>query len=83
MNIFKLIGAFGLLLISIGIITKERKRQDILYIIGGVCLEIYSIYLGDIIFIILQIIFTLAAIYDLALIQKKKASQAKQLSQHT
>lgn len=36
-----------------------------LYIIGGICLEIYSIYLHDLIFIILQIVFTLAAVYDL------------------
>jgi hypothetical protein len=65
MTIFKIIGAIGLILISIGIITKQRKRQDIFYIIGGLCLEVYSIYLGDVIFIILQIIFTIAAIYDL------------------
>lgn len=73
MDIFKFIGAAGLLLISIGIVTKQRKRQDFLYIIGGICLEIYSIYLGDIIFIILQIIFTLAAIYDVVKVQLKKA----------
>jgi hypothetical protein len=63
-SLFKLIGALGIVLISIGIITKSRKIQDIFYILGGICLEIYSIYLGDVIFIILQIIFTLAAIYD-------------------
>ncbi len=65
MSLFKIIGAVGLLLISSGIITKKRKTQDIFYILGGVCLEIYSIYLGDIIFIILQIIFILSAVYDL------------------
>lgn len=73
-DVFKLIGAAGLLLISVGIVTKKRKRQDALYIIGGVCLEIYSIYIGDVIFIILQIIFTLAAIYDFVKVQMKKVS---------
>ena len=73
-DVFKLIGAAGLLLISVGIVTKKRKRQDALYIIGGVCLEIYSIYIGDVIFIILQIIFTLAAIYDFVKVQMKKIS---------
>jgi hypothetical protein len=63
-GLFKLIGALGIVLISMGIITKRRKIQDVFYILGGICLEIYSIYLGDIIFIILQIIFTLAAVYD-------------------
>lgn len=68
-DIFKIIGALGIILISIGIITKKRKTQDIFYILGGLCLETYSIYIGDLIFIILQIIFTLVAIYDFAKIQ--------------
>lgn len=72
MNLFKIIGAAGLLLISIGIVTKGRKMQDALYVIGGLCLEAYSIYLGDVIFIILQIIFTLAAVYDLVKVGLKK-----------
>ncbi len=63
-NIFKYIGAAGILLISIGLLLRNRKHQDILYILGGVCLEIYSIHIRDTIFIILQIIFTLSAIYD-------------------
>lgn len=65
LNIFKIIGASGLILISVGIITKKRKIQNLYYILGGICLEIYSIYLRDVIFIILQIVFTLAATYDL------------------
>ena len=64
-TLFKLIGAAGLLLISVGIITKKRTQQDWLYIAGGLCLEAYSIYLGDLIFIILQLVFTAAAVYDL------------------
>ncbi len=72
MNIFKIIGAIGLLLISAGIIAKKRKVQDILYIFGGLFLEVYSIYVGDVIFIILQIVFTLAAIYDFVKIKFKK-----------
>lgn len=67
---FKIIGALGLILISIGIINKNRIKQDILYIIGGICLEIYSIYVGDWIFIVLQLFFTISAIYDLAKIKK-------------
>lgn len=72
MNIFKVIGAIGLLLIALGVITKDRKRQNILYILGGIGLEIYSIYLKDTIFIILQIVFTVASIYDLVRISKEK-----------
>jgi hypothetical protein len=63
-ELFKLVGAAGLLLISIGILTKERRRQDLFYIAGGLCLEAYSIYIGDIIFIILQLVFTFSAGVD-------------------
>ena len=72
MSIYKIIGALGLILISIGIVTKNRKNQDIFYVLGGLGLEIYSIYIRDVIFIILQIIFTLSAVYDLLRISKNK-----------
>ena len=64
-EIFKLIGVLGLILISVGIIIKKRRAQDVCYIIGGTCVGIYSFYLGDLIFIILQIIFIVFAIFDL------------------
>ncbi len=70
--LFKIIGALGIILISIGILQKKRKIQDIYYALGGVCLLTYSIYINDLIFIVLQIIFTLTAIYDLIKINEHK-----------
>lgn len=70
-NLFEFIGAVGLILISIGILIKKRLIQDIFYVVGGVCLEIYSIFIGNLIFIILQLIFTISAIVDLITIMKK------------
>ena len=61
---YKIIGALGLVLISYGILQK-RKPQDKLFIGGGVLLEIYSISIGDPIFIILQLVFVISAIWDL------------------
>ena len=77
MNFFELIGGLGIILISIGIIIKRRKAQDIFYICGGICLETYSIYIGDIIFIVLQIIFILAAVFDLIKVQLQKKDALK------
>ncbi len=68
-DIFKLVGALGIILIATGILIKKRERQDILFICGGVCLEIYSISISDAIFMILQAIFTFAAVYDLVKIK--------------
>lgn len=71
-NIYKIIAALGVVLLSIGIISKERINQNIFYIFGGLALEIYSIYIGDYIFIALQLIFILAAVYDLYKLKKIK-----------
>ena len=66
-NIFYFLGIIGLIMIIFGILIKNRNRKirDILYIFGGISLAVYSFYIKDIIFIILQIFFTLVAAYDL------------------
>ncbi|MEM4261180.1 MAG: hypothetical protein QXG00_08100, partial [Candidatus Woesearchaeota archaeon] len=62
-SIFKIVGIIGLILIIIGVIVRKRKERDYFYILSGVFLEIYSIFIGDIVFIILQAVFTLVVIY--------------------
>lgn len=68
-NLFQIIGAIGLILMAAGVLIKKRKTQDIFYFIGGCFLLTYSISIDSIIFIILQIIFSLAAIYDFIKLQ--------------
>lgn len=70
--IFETIGAIGLLLISVGLLARDRRRLYELDILGGILLEIYSVYIGDAIFITLQIVFTLAAIYGLVKAGRKR-----------
>jgi hypothetical protein len=57
-------GVLGLLIISCAILMHNRKHQDIAYIIGGILLEVYSIYIGDFVFITLQLFFVAIATYD-------------------
>ena len=64
MVIYQISGAIGLILIIAGILLKKRRNEDILYILGGLCLLSYSISIKDPIFIPLQIIFVIAAIFD-------------------
>jgi len=62
----QIFGIAGLIAIIIGIIYRSDKLIDeVCLIIGGVCLTVYSIYLGDVIFVILQVVFTVVAVYDL------------------
>lgn len=78
MNIFSIIAIIGLLSIIGGtslISSKKKIRKRYTYpllILGGICLEIYSIYLGDIIFIILQGIFIISSILGLIKINGKR-----------
>ena len=70
MDIYKIIGVLGLLLISIGVLT-QKKNEDLFYIFGGIFLLVYSIYIADYIFIVLQIVFTLSAIYHFVKLKTK------------
>jgi hypothetical protein len=64
-DLFKIVGILGIILISIGVMNKKRKTQDTYYLTGGILLELYSFHIRDIIFIIIQIIFILSVSYDL------------------
>tara|TARA_B100000315_G_C14477151_1_gene541178 strand:+ start:697 stop:915 length:219 start_codon:yes stop_codon:yes gene_type:complete len=70
-NIFKLFGILGLILIIIGVLLKKREKEDMFYIASGLSLEVYSISIKDPIFITLQAVFILAAVYDLVRRRKK------------
>ena len=77
-NIFQLIAVVGLLSIIAGTLMISRKkklRRKYTYpflILGGICLEIYSIYIQDLIFIILQGVFIISAIYGLIKINEHR-----------
>jgi len=64
-------GIVGLLLISYGLWVKNEKVQDIVYMAGGGFLLVYSAYIGDPVFIVLQIIFILSALIEYVKIRKQ------------
>ena len=75
--IFKIIAIIGLIFIILGTSlisrkTKIRKYTYPLLIFGGICLEIYSIYIKDMIFIILQGVFIISSIYGLIKINEHR-----------
>lgn len=61
---FIIFGIIGLLLISFAIWLRNERRQDILFIAGGASLLVYSISIGDVIFIILQVVFIASALVE-------------------
>lgn len=74
---FRIIAIVGLIAIILGTYliagkgTVRRRFTYPLLIIGGVCLEVYSIYIQDMIFIILQGVFILNAIWGLIRLHEK------------
>lgn len=70
--LMKLIGAAGLLIVSAGILKHTNREQNKKFILGGVCLLAYSIYLKDPVFIPLQIVFISASVYKIYTLSKKK-----------
>ena len=64
-------GIAGLLLAAYGLWIKNEKIQDIIYIIGGIFLLTYSIYIDDPVFIVLQVVFIFSALFELIKLSKK------------
>ena len=69
---FIIFGIIGLLIISFSIWLRNENKQDVLFIIGGISLLIYSISIGDIIFIILQVVFIISALVEILRLSKTR-----------
>lgn len=66
-------GIIGLIAISLAIWIKKEVQQDILFLLGGAALLVYSIYIGDMIFIVLQVVYIVSVSFELIkLLLKKK-----------
>lgn len=61
--LFKTFGVIGLLLITYSIFINKEVKRDLISGLGGVFLLAYSIYLKDLIFTILQLIFIISSLY--------------------
>jgi uncharacterized membrane protein len=70
--IAKILGIIGLLLITYGIFAKKRIVQDEIFAIGGIFLLTYSVSLRDLVFITLQIVFTISSVYEVYKLKKEK-----------
>jgi len=60
-----------------GSFEVRRRYTYPLLIFGGICLAVYSIYLKDMIFTILQIVFVISSIIGLIKINEKHLKKTK------
>jgi Ca2+/Na+ antiporter len=70
--IINVVGMLGALLIAYGIFLEAEKRQDAVFIIAGMCLLVYALWLGSPIFTIAMILFVLASAYEFIQILRGK-----------
>jgi len=63
-------GIIGLIVISIAIWVRDEKKQDILFIVGGCFLLVYSVGIKNIIFSVLQVVFIISALIELIKLKK-------------
>ncbi|MBI4117955.1 MAG: hypothetical protein HY455_00190 [Parcubacteria group bacterium] len=68
-------GIFGLLAVSCALWVRDEVKQNIVFIIGGISLLIYSVSIDEIIFVILQAVFIISATVELAKIKKEKSTK--------
>ena len=76
-DIYTIVAIIGVVAIILGtylISSKKNIRKRYTYpllILGGIFLEIYSIHIGDLVFIILQLIFIISSIWGLIKVNEK------------
>ncbi len=73
MEPFRIIGIIGLVLICVAMMVKKRSLRNVLAFFGGISMLLYSIYLKDLIFIILQAVYTIVIIFDYMKYRKQNA----------
>lgn len=65
MELTRIVGIVGLLLVAGGVLARRAEQRNSLFAIGGTLLLVYSIQIGDLIFAILEFIFAGSAAYEL------------------
>lgn len=85
LDLYKISAILGLICITIGIMLvrpSQKRKQYVLFILGGILLEFYSIKIQDAIFITLQAVFTISAIFELAMLYKKAKKLGKSIIEY-
>jgi len=65
MELVRLIGILGLIAVTAGVLARQTMRRNAAFVVGGITLLFYSLAIGDGIFALLQLIFTVSAGYEL------------------
>ncbi len=70
----KLLGIIGLLVVTRGIFVRARRTQCLIFALGGCFLILYSAYLRDTVFILLQLVFIVSSVYEWRVLARRPPS---------
>lgn len=59
-----IVAAIGVILITYGVFLELERRQDLVFVIGALCLFDYALYIGNRIFMVAMAGFALAALVE-------------------
>ena len=59
-----IVAALGIILITYGVFLETERRQDLVFLIGALCLFDYALYIGNRIFMIAMAGFALASLVE-------------------
>lgn len=62
--IIHVVAMLGAILVSYGVFLEEEKRQDAVFLIGGLALFVYALWLPSPVFMVATGLFTLASGYE-------------------
>ena len=68
--IITVVAGLGAILLTYGIFLKTEKRQDVVLLIGGFCLIVYALYIGNLLFTIAMgglMLATLVEVIEIAM----------------
>ncbi len=71
-ELYKIPGFLGIVFLVLGIMLKRKKKRTPFFILGGLSLGVYSYFIGDMIFITLQVIYTAASVYEFFRIEPQR-----------
>lgn len=77
MDIYQFVGILGLIIVAIGVLWQKKFIEDILYIIGGVALFVYSYHIREWIFIVFMVVFVVSALVHLVRTMKPEKKTNK------
>ncbi|MDP3731267.1 MAG: FaeA/PapI family transcriptional regulator [bacterium] len=72
-------GIIGLIIISAAVWIRNERRQNIFFIAGGLFLLVYSLSIQSAIFSILQIVFVVSALIELAKLSGPRKEKTKEI----